>query len=428
MDSNFSNLVEIERKFIVESLPSGDNYELINCSEIDQYYVSSETSEVETRVRSISLILPYRGDTNYYVTTKYKYSDNTNALARHELTFSITEDTFNSILNSGSVVRKLSKFRYEYKYENGTFTIDVFKSGLMILEVEFSSIEDSTKFNCPSDWNISREVTNLDEYKSYNLCLSEEFIMNNNEINPVNRNDNEFLSLINTPMLKTDNVIRFSGLFQISQELLSTHIVDVQFMSLRMARRLISEGEHINIGKMLEKCLVHDIDEVLVGDIPRLTKYSSTVCHDALNAVAADVVKDMSDDLDSTSYLYDLWSNAKDNTLEGYLLKLSDMIGVAKKSVTEIEILNNNNFLRIAIEMLNYVHDLQESIPVDLFFSRNSILYIKNILSGVSNSLSSIIEDRKDIINRYSIENNATKNIIDHRYRDPSEVKGSDLK
>ena len=229
---------------------------------------------------------------------------------------------------------------------------------------------------------------------------------------------NEFFNLIDNPMLKTDNVIRFSGTYQASQELLSTHIVDVQYISMIIARKLINKGEHIDIGILLQKGLIHDIDEVLVGDIPRLTKYSSQTCHDALNAVAESVVKDISNKLDGTDYVINLWSTAKDNTPEGYILRLADMLSVAKKTAYEVSILNNNNFLRVAVEMMNYIHDLYNSVPVDLFFIPSSIGYIKDLLRGVESYLSSIIEDRQDTIEKFNIENTATRFIISNRYKE----------
>jgi len=258
------------------------------------------------------------------------------------------------------------------------------------------------------------------EMYSCNNCPASKpsYLDNNRKVNKVEskRTGNEFFDLIDNPMMKTENVIRFSGTYQIHEEQLSTHIVDVQFISFMIARKIISFGERVDVGLVLQRGLVHDVDEVLVGDIPRLTKYSSATCHDALNLVAASVVHDISNKLDGTDYVFDLWDNAKDNTIEGYIIRLADMLSVAKKTAYEVSILNNNNFLRIAVEMMNYIHDLYNSVPVDLFFIPSSIEYVKNLLLGVESYLSSIVEDRKDIVKQFNIEDTATSFIIKNRY------------
>lgn len=233
-----------------------------------------------------------------------------------------------------------------------------------------------------------------------------------------NKSYNNFFDIINSPLMKTENVIRYSGTYQINQELLSTHIVDVQMISMIIARNMINNGERINIGDLLKKGLIHDVDEVLVGDIPRLTKYSSQECHDSLNAVAESVVREISNKLDQTDYVLDLWKNAKDNTIEGYIIKLADMISVAKKTAQEISIYNNNSFLKVAIEMINYIHDLYNSVPVDLIYIPENVKYVRNLLLNIEDYFVEVIRDRQSIIDKFNIENTAVKYIISHRYKE----------
>lgn len=232
----------------------------------------------------------------------------------------------------------------------------------------------------------------------------------------MNKNNNEFLNLLDSPLLRTDNVNRYSGTYQSDPELLSVHIVDVQFISLMIARKLQSFNEHVNIGLLLEKGLIHDVDETLTGDFTRLVKYSSKTCHDALEAVAESVVKEISYDTDGTDYILDRWSNAKDNTLEGYIIKLSDMLSVIKKVSKEVDLLGNNNFLRVALEVQSYINDLYNSVPVDLFFSPDAIRYIKNILIHVSEYLHDLTETHRDVIDKLSIDNSTVKYIVSNRF------------
>jgi len=413
------NTAEIERKFLVngENLDNTNKYVATEMYEVNQKYLVSDNNSVEIRIREV-VDLINDVDSVYTLTIKYDLdSSNDKSLVREEIEKSISIEEYQRLSQNSD--RELFKVRTKYKcIDTGMdFIVDYIPStGEHLLEVEFDSVLSSEEFQCPEDWGEVVEVTSDPKYRAYNM--SEKYSPEPTNKSEDLRNSNEFLDLINSPVLRMDNVIRFSGLFQITQELLSSHVVDVQFVSLLIARKLINLGESVDTGLMLEKCLVHDVDEVLVGDIPRLTKYSSPQCYKALNAVADGVVVDMSIDFDGTTYLYDLWRTAKDYTIEGYLLKLSDMIVVAKKCVSEVEMLNNNNFLRVAIEMLNYVNDLLNTVPRDLFCEDESSEYIKDILRGVIYSLSSIIEDRSDIISRYAIENSATKDIISNRYKE----------
>lgn len=232
--------------------------------------------------------------------------------------------------------------------------------------------------------------------------------------------NNEFLKLIDSPLLKTDNVNRYSGIYQASPELLSVHIVDVQFLALMIARNFLMNSEPVNIGILLEKCLIHDIDETLTGDFTRLVKYSSKTCHDALEAVAESVVSEISKDIDKTNYILNIWKSSKDDTTEGYILKLCDMLSVIKKISKEVDFLGNNNFLKVAIEVRSYIDDLNKTIPTYLFRSNYTKSYIELLLKGVMDYLDDLIESHKDIIDKLSIDNSTVRYIVNNRFNKPN--------
>lgn len=231
--------------------------------------------------------------------------------------------------------------------------------------------------------------------------------------------NNEFLKLIDSPLLKTDNVNRYSGIYQASPELLSVHIVDVQFLALMIARNFEYLEEPVHIGILLEKCLIHDIDETLTGDFTRLVKYSSKTCHDALEAVAESVVSEISKDVDKSDYILNIWKDSKNDTIEGYILKLCDMFSVIKKISKEVDFLGNNNFLKVAIEVRSYIDDLKQTIPSYLFYSEYTENYIKSLLNGVTDYLDKLILDHKDVIDKLSIDNSTVRYIVNNRYNKP---------
>ena len=64
--------------------------------------------------------------------------------------------------------------------------------------------------------------------------------------------NNEFLQLINMPVLNTDNAIRYSLLYQLKGESLADHISDVSVLSYLLTLRLNSYGENLDVGLVLE--------------------------------------------------------------------------------------------------------------------------------------------------------------------------------
>lgn len=230
---------------------------------------------------------------------------------------------------------------------------------------------------------------------------------------------NEFLNLINNPMLRANGVTRYSGLLQSHNETLTQHIHDVTILSYIIGRRLVTLGENVNMESLLEKCIIHDMDETLVGDIPRLTKYSSTECHDALNVVADIAAKGMSNKIDGTDYTYNIWKNAKnDGSLEGFILSITDMLSVAKKVIEEVEFANNKKFLQVAAESVNYIGDLLNRVNELDNIKDSSKKYFVDILASSSSSLSELIDKYHDYINDYDLTDSIQSEILKNRYKD----------
>lgn len=229
---------------------------------------------------------------------------------------------------------------------------------------------------------------------------------------------NEFLDLINNPMLRAEGVTRYSGLLQNHPESLTQHIHDVSVLAYIIGRKLIVNGENVDIGKLLEKCIIHDMDETLVGDIPRLTKYSNKECHEALSSVADIAAKGMSRKIDGTDYTYGIWSNAKDDgSLEGFILRIVDMLSVTKKVIEEVEFANNKKFLQVAKESVEYLGELI-NMASELDVKPSTKGYFIDLIASASSHIGEIIDNNKDAIDHYDILDSILTYIIQNRYRD----------
>lgn len=147
--------LEIERKFLVKSLPADlDKYPH---NEILQGYLPKTGEEKSPRIRK-------KGD-KYYKTIKKGHGK-----VRIENEEEITEEVFNSLWPS-TEGRRIEKTRYEIPHADGTIELDVYHGdleGFYTAEVEFSDEESCDKF-VPPDW-FGEEKTDDKRYSNRKLA------------------------------------------------------------------------------------------------------------------------------------------------------------------------------------------------------------------------------------------------------------------
>lgn len=137
--------MEIERKFLVTTLPDLEKYDY---HIIEQAYLCTEPV---VRIR--------KEDDNYYMTYKSK-----GFLKREEYNLSLTEESYNHLLKKadGNII---TKKRYLIPYLKHTIELDVFEGvfeGTVVAEVEFSSTDEADNF-IPPNW-FGEDVTYKKEY------------------------------------------------------------------------------------------------------------------------------------------------------------------------------------------------------------------------------------------------------------------------
>ncbi len=146
--------MEIERKFLVKTLPDG--YERCPFHQIEQAYLCTDPV---VRVR--------KEDDSYYLTYKSK-----GLLAREEYNLPLTETSYAHLLSKadGNV---LTKTRYLLPCpgrEHLTIELDVFQGkfdGLILAEVEFET-EDEARAFTPPEW-FGEDVTFSGKYQNSRL-------------------------------------------------------------------------------------------------------------------------------------------------------------------------------------------------------------------------------------------------------------------
>ena len=148
--------LEIERKFLVKSLPAG--WKRTAHSRITQGYLPVCVEALEIRLR--------KRDSKHFLTIK-----GGRGRKRLEEEIELSQKTFDALwpLTRGA---RISKTRYQIPFRGKIIQVDVFHGrlrGFVLAEVEFESVRQSRSFQ-PPDW-LGREVTCELQYANETLAL-----------------------------------------------------------------------------------------------------------------------------------------------------------------------------------------------------------------------------------------------------------------
>lgn len=219
----------------------------------------------------------------------------------------------------------------------------------------------------------------------------------------------EFNSILFSPLMCTNEVKRYSGTRLQEEEPLSQHITDMCMMSYIIAKRLNAYGEELDTGLILEKCLVHDLDELATGDMPRNTKYATPNIKKELDEVAKLAVQRYESLHEGLDGLEDMWEHAKDGK-EGFIVKLVDMLCVVRKAVIEIELYGNLSCLKVTKELDAHLSKLGTAIASSTRLTKpESIEFVKELVAQSKDIISDLNARYRYVSETY----NVTKNILE---------------
>lgn len=150
-----NNNTEIERKFLVESIPFG--LDAFKCHNIEQGYISTDPT---IRIR--------KKDSEYILTVK-----GAGLIERKEYELDLTKEQFEKLLKKveSSIIKKkryLIPLSGELTAELDIY--DGYLSGFMNVEVEFHSLKEALLFEPPA-W-FSRELTEDKRYTNGSLAYN----------------------------------------------------------------------------------------------------------------------------------------------------------------------------------------------------------------------------------------------------------------
>ncbi len=147
--------VEVERKWLVQDLPEVSGRE---AKEVIQGYIAIASDGTEVRLR--------QAGGKYFQTVKSE-----GGLVRGEIEIELSKDQFETLWLA-TAGRRLEKTRYEFHWAGKKVEVDVYQgslAGLIVAEVEFPSISESTRF-APPPW-FGTEVTEDEHYRNVHLAL-----------------------------------------------------------------------------------------------------------------------------------------------------------------------------------------------------------------------------------------------------------------
>jgi 5'-deoxynucleotidase len=137
------------------------------------------------------------------------------------------------------------------------------------------------------------------------------------------------------------SVQRYSSVPVIRSENVAEHSWQMVMICYLIGHDLINQGVKLDMGKLLSRAAVHDVSETLSGDIIRSYKHSSEsmeeACHHADIINMRKFVAEIDPDVHSRpgKMLEMNWRRAKDDDLEGQIVKLADLLCVVSYCVAE---------------------------------------------------------------------------------------------
>lgn len=131
-----------------------------------------------------------------------------------------------------------------------------------------------------------------------------------------------------SPLCNMASVFRFSALPVHHRESVAEHTFYVSILALILAQDLIKRELKVNTNVLLQRCIAHDLDESLTGDIIRPFKHSDPELHQRIQTAAEDEIGTQYAQLPGGKSIFKAWREAKSDDIEGRILDFADVWSV----------------------------------------------------------------------------------------------------
>ncbi len=156
------------------------------------------------------------------------------------------------------------------------------------------------------------------------------------------------------------HIIRFGNCHKVHRESVAEHSVFTVYYSMMIARWL--EGRKpqdrvLSMDTLLQRAILHDMEEARSGDFPRPFKYSTPEIKAALDKASVFAFDQcmkatVSGDANDLDALRNHWERAKDESVEGRIVAFADYLSVV--AYLWLEVRGSN------LTMQQHVNDMKE--------------------------------------------------------------------
>lgn len=165
-----------------------------------------------------------------------------------------------------------------------------------------------------------------------------------------------------SPWLRMAHIARFSSLPVLHKESVAEHSWFVCLFSLAIAKYIEeSTGSRVDYSLLLQRAVLHDLDESLSGDFIRPFKYADAILRQHLDRVVSEGMAKALEGYPGEQQLHYFWKSAKRPDLEGFILSTADLWSVVQFAQREVR-LGNSYGHRVLSEAAVWLRQLQVTV------------------------------------------------------------------
>jgi 5'-deoxynucleotidase YfbR-like HD superfamily hydrolase len=184
--------------------------------------------------------------------------------------------------------------------------------------------------------------------------------------------DLDLKAMLTGDLSRLRHVHRFSSIFVLHKESVAEHCFFVATYALMISHWImwnpaLHDKVKVNKGRLLEKCLIHDLDEARTGDFFRPFKYSSPEIKEILergafnefNRIIYGIFPTDSAPVSRRAALGEQWQTTKDLSWEGRIVAFADYLSVLSYMIGEVQcsnstMLENHDTMRVYAESFDH--------------------------------------------------------------------------
>jgi len=160
-------------------------------------------------------------------------------------------------------------------------------------------------------------------------------------------------------------VVRYNSSPILRAENVAEHSWYVSFMAMRIFYFVQKKDPSIklDLAILLQKALVHDMDEMLTSDIPRPFKYYNEAIRKMINDTGKEIFSLYADKEDYPTQIVNSVFECKDG-LEGEIVGICDLLTVLSYVVEETE-MGNKKLIHKALELGDYIESFVPKMKIE---------------------------------------------------------------